>query len=206
MKKQKRESKEVYYQVLRGLKFYHEHMMGAFSSFYWGRCEAAGSSHCPAIMVADECRDAIQEAMDLISVRSYRYKTDGGRAEILESYARTLRWLIQSLATRLSNDSNDIYLNALREGLRLLEIKLVRVRMEKNVQKIGLPLGRVSMFKKLMKENGVTQCALAKKLGVHQTLISQWCHGKSKPSIYQVPKIAETMGVTSDEVIRCFSK
>ena len=62
------------------------------------------------------------------------------------------------------------------------------------------------MFKKLMKEKGVTQCVLAQKLGVHQTLISQWCHGKSKPSIYQVPKIAETMGVTSDEVIRCFSK
>lgn len=62
------------------------------------------------------------------------------------------------------------------------------------------------MFKKMLKEKGVTQCVLAQKLGVHKTLISQWCHGKSKPSIYQVPKIAETVGVSTEEVIRCFQK
>lgn len=64
----------------------------------------------------------------------------------------------------------------------------------------------MSLFKRLLKEKGITQAVLAQKLGVHQTLISQWCHGKSKPSILQVPVIAETVGVSAEEVIGCFSE
>ena len=62
----------------------------------------------------------------------------------------------------------------------------------------------MSKFKYLLKEKNVTQCVVAKKLGVHQTLISQWCVGKGKPTIEQAPVIAKELGVSVEDVIACF--
>jgi len=59
-------------------------------------------------------------------------------------------------------------------------------------------------LKALLKEKKVTQEALAKDLGVHQTLISQWCHGKSRPNIYQVNAMAKVIGVSLEEISECF--
>lgn len=59
-------------------------------------------------------------------------------------------------------------------------------------------------LKSLLKEKGITQEALARELDVHQTLISQWCHGKSKPNIYQVNAMAKYIGVSVEEIIECF--
>lgn len=61
-------------------------------------------------------------------------------------------------------------------------------------------------LKDIMKERKTTQEMLAQQLGVHQTLISQWCCGKGKPSILQVGKIADCLGVTVTDVIECFKK
>ena len=62
----------------------------------------------------------------------------------------------------------------------------------------------MSKFKTLLKSKKVTQNDMASQLGVHQTLISQWCQGKGKPSIVQVPAIAKLLGITADAVIACF--
>jgi transcriptional regulator with XRE-family HTH domain len=62
----------------------------------------------------------------------------------------------------------------------------------------------MSAFKNLLKEKRVTQCAIAEKLGVHQTLISQWCVGKGKPTIKQTTIIAKELDVSVEVVIACF--
>lgn len=64
----------------------------------------------------------------------------------------------------------------------------------------------MSNFKKLLKEKNITQTMLAGALGVHQTLISQWCHGKSKPNIYQVSAMAKYINVSIEDIVNCFEK
>ena len=59
-------------------------------------------------------------------------------------------------------------------------------------------------FKRLLKEAKVTQEELAEELGVHQTLVSLWCCGKGKPSIIQTVAIAKFLGVSVEEIIKCF--
>lgn len=61
-------------------------------------------------------------------------------------------------------------------------------------------------LKELLKEKGITQDKLAQELGVHQTLISQWCHGKCKPNIYQATAMAQVLGVGVDDIAKCFSE
>ena len=51
----------------------------------------------------------------------------------------------------------------------------------------------MSAFKTLIKEKGETQITLAEKLGVHQTLISQWCCGKCLPNIHMIKKLAKAL-------------
>lgn len=60
------------------------------------------------------------------------------------------------------------------------------------------------MLKELRKESGLTQMELARKLNVKQNTISNWENGKSKPDIIMTTKLAEVLGVTTDEVIACF--
>lgn len=62
------------------------------------------------------------------------------------------------------------------------------------------------MLKELRKESGLTQMELAHKLNVKQNTISNWENGKSKPDIIMTTKLAEVLGVTTDEVIACFVK
>ena len=45
---------------------------------------------------------------------------------------------------------------------------------------------------------------LARKLNVKQNTISNWENEKSKPDIIMTTKLAEVLGVTTDEVIACF--
>lgn len=62
----------------------------------------------------------------------------------------------------------------------------------------------MSKFKKLMKEQRVSQNTLATQLNVHQTLISQWCNGKGAPSIYHIPVVAKVLNVSVERIIECF--
>ena len=61
-------------------------------------------------------------------------------------------------------------------------------------------------FKKLLKEAKVTQSELAKILGVHQTLISQWCNGQSKPGVDRIEQISIALNQPIETVVKCFSK
>ena len=61
-------------------------------------------------------------------------------------------------------------------------------------------------LKELLKEKGITQGKLANELGVHQTLISQWCHGKCKPNVIQVAALARIIGVGTQQICDCFQE
>ena len=67
-------------------------------------------------------------------------------------------------------------------------------------------MSNMSKLKNLLKEKGITQTRISEALGVHQTLISQWCHGKSKPNIYQVSAMAKYINVTIEDIVNCFEK
>jgi transcriptional regulator with XRE-family HTH domain len=65
---------------------------------------------------------------------------------------------------------------------------------------------RYNMLKALIKEKKKTQQELANELGVHQTLISQWCCGKSKPSLAEALKLSKILGVPLEKIAECVSK
>lgn len=60
------------------------------------------------------------------------------------------------------------------------------------------------MFQDIMKTKGFTQTQLAKKLGVTQALISKWVNGEGVPRTTMLPKIAEALGVSIEEIVNCF--
>ena len=61
-------------------------------------------------------------------------------------------------------------------------------------------------FKELRTKKKITQQKISKMLGLDQTTVSKWETGSSKPDIIMTTKLAEVLGVTTDEVIACFVK
>ena len=57
-------------------------------------------------------------------------------------------------------------------------------------------------IEKLIKESGKTQQQIADACGVHQTLVSQWCKGKTNPSVKTLIKLAAVLNVTTDEILK----
>ncbi len=53
----------------------------------------------------------------------------------------------------------------------------------------------------LMKETGVNQVILSKKIGVAQSAISAWIHDKKEPSITSLWLLADFFGCSVDELI-----
>ena len=51
------------------------------------------------------------------------------------------------------------------------------------------------------KAKGLTQEQLAKMLGITQGAIAQWENGLTHPSFEMLPKLAEILGMTVDELI-----
>lgn len=62
------------------------------------------------------------------------------------------------------------------------------------------------MFCALLKENNMTQSALAKKIGVSQQLVSSWCTGKSKPGIPSAYKLSQVLNVSIEDIVNCFKE
>ena len=62
---------------------------------------------------------------------------------------------------------------------------------------------RVGAFlKELRKENGMTQLQLAEIMGVTDKAVSKWERDLSVPDVNSIPKLAETFGVTVDELMQ----
>lgn len=57
-------------------------------------------------------------------------------------------------------------------------------------------------LKRLMKEKGITQHELARRTGVSQSAICFYCIGSREPKIAIVKVLADSLGVTVDELVR----
>lgn len=57
-------------------------------------------------------------------------------------------------------------------------------------------------IKSLRIKNKLTQAELAEKLKVDQTAVSQWELGESMPRAALLPKIAEALGCTIDDLFK----
>ena len=53
----------------------------------------------------------------------------------------------------------------------------------------------------LVKKSEKTQEEIANALGVHQTLVSLWVCGKCKPNIADLPKIANVLGCSIEDIV-----
>ena len=56
-------------------------------------------------------------------------------------------------------------------------------------------------IRSLREKAGISQCELAKRMGVTQGAVWQWENGMSHPKIPLLKRLAETLGVTVDELI-----
>ena len=61
-------------------------------------------------------------------------------------------------------------------------------------------------LKSLLKESKIKQADVATTLGVHQTLVSQWCTGKSKPNISCIKGLSKILNKPIDEIIDVLDK
>ena len=58
----------------------------------------------------------------------------------------------------------------------------------------------VEVIRDIMSENGLSQEAFARIIGVNQTTVSQWLLGKKKPSYDSIRSIYEKFGVIPNEL------
>lgn len=57
------------------------------------------------------------------------------------------------------------------------------------------------MLHTLMERNGLNQSSLAEKLGIKPQSVNQWLKGDTKPGTKTLPKLAEILGVSVDDII-----
>lgn len=58
------------------------------------------------------------------------------------------------------------------------------------------------MFQKLREKTNMKQEELARRLGIDRSTVAKWETGKSKPRADMLPKIADILGCTVDELLR----
>ena len=58
-----------------------------------------------------------------------------------------------------------------------------------------------SMVAELRKEKGMTQADLAEKMGITDKAVSKWERDLSYPDIASIPRLAEILGVSVDELL-----
>ena len=56
-------------------------------------------------------------------------------------------------------------------------------------------------IRELMKEEKLTQVALANKIGVKQSQVSEWLSGKSKPGYDNLRSICKALGISGDRLL-----
>lgn len=57
---------------------------------------------------------------------------------------------------------------------------------------------------KNLRKNKITQSKLASNLNISQSLISAWEQKKRHPPIKYIPKLAEVLNCTIEEIVYCF--
>lgn len=57
-------------------------------------------------------------------------------------------------------------------------------------------------FVRLLKVKGLTAYAVSKKTGIPQSTFSDWKKGKSAPKLDKLVKIADSLGITLEELIK----
>ena len=60
-------------------------------------------------------------------------------------------------------------------------------------------------FRDIRKTEGITQTALAERLGVRQSTVAMWETGRSTPKTADLPKSAKALNVSVEQVIACFT-
>lgn len=62
----------------------------------------------------------------------------------------------------------------------------------------------MTKFAKLLKDSDMTYSRLSRRLGVSREAVSAWARGRNIPNAQRVSEIARHLGVTVDEVVKCF--
>lgn len=57
-------------------------------------------------------------------------------------------------------------------------------------------------IKSIREEAGLTQAGLAEIAGVTQQAVSNWENGDRQPRVEHLPRIADALGVSIDELVR----
>ena len=53
----------------------------------------------------------------------------------------------------------------------------------------------------LLKINGISQAALAKKMGMSQSVVNNYCTGKREPSLFALTLICQVLDTSSDYLL-----
>jgi transcriptional regulator with XRE-family HTH domain len=61
--------------------------------------------------------------------------------------------------------------------------------------------GNMHRLRQWMKETGTTQLALASRMGVKQSTVSDWLNGKNWPSIEKLRELSLITGLSIDELV-----
>lgn len=59
-------------------------------------------------------------------------------------------------------------------------------------------------FKELRKNAGLTQAQLAEQVGIDQGTVSAYENGTKRPSFDTIPRLALSLGVTTDDIFLAF--
>lgn len=65
-------------------------------------------------------------------------------------------------------------------------------------------MSNLTDFKIMRIRKGLSQVGLSIRLGLSQQTVSQWESGRSKPTISILRKLANTLDVDVEELIKCF--
>lgn len=67
------------------------------------------------------------------------------------------------------------------------------------MDKIKLSFSEI--LQEIMFEKSLTQVAVAEKIGVKQSQVSEWLKGKSKPGYDSLKAICENLGISADRIL-----
>jgi transcriptional regulator with XRE-family HTH domain len=62
----------------------------------------------------------------------------------------------------------------------------------------------MSKFKELMRKADVNGAQIARRMGITTSAVSSWARGKTTPPYEKLPDLARYLGVSVDEIVRCF--